>query len=124
MDERTDQEKRDDYCRGLRAIANFLEENPKAPVPTTQALGFYTSSKEAVADAARAPGKWKKDYTSWSFVLSQEFHGITLSYQCDRATVCERKVVGTRTVPSAYYAEHQEDVVEWECKDALLKPEE
>jgi len=122
MDERTEQEKRDDYCRGLRAIASFLEENSKAPLPTTTSLGFYTNLKEVVADAARTPGKWEKSYTSWSFVLTQEFHGITLSYQCDRATVCERKIVGTKRVEAYFSPAHDEDIVEWECNDPLLKP--
>jgi hypothetical protein len=55
-----------------------------------------------------------------------------LQFSVDREAVCQRKVVGTRTIPeqvipSEYVAErvipaHEEEIVVWDC-EPVLKPQ-
>lgn len=122
MDE---QNERDEMCRGLREVADFLERNPEAPLPSGQ-LGIWlgSDSKPALAAVARTEGKWNKEYSSYAFTLSKMFHGMRLAYMTGRSEVCTSKVVGKKLVESYLVKEHFEDIVEWECAESILKPNE
>lgn len=123
------QNERDEVCRGLREVADFLEDNPEAPLPSGQ-LGIWLSggsnSKTALAAVARTEGKWKKEYSAYAFTLSQMFHGIRLAYMTSRGEVCERVVTGKKLIPlhTSTIEEHYEDEVEWKCSESILKPDE
>ena len=125
MDEQNEQAKRDEMCRGLREVADFLESNPEAPLPSGN-LGMWlgSDSKTALAAVARTEGKWNKEYSSYSFTLSKMFHGVRLAYMTSRGEVCERIVVGKKHVPAVFLEEREEDIVEWKCAESILKPDE
>jgi hypothetical protein len=113
---------------GLREFAQFLEDNPEAPMPTATAGGRYNvflPSRAAFVAAAKAVGGKldKKDYPEL-MVLRRQFGPIEYDLNVKREQVCERVLVGTRTVPAVdAQPQHQEDVFEWKC-GSLLEPTE
>lgn len=128
------------YTNGLRAFADWLDAHPEVPLPNDgkssfSALGSFVldddQARETLAAVARAlPGKVDKDYSGESYMrVHGVVDGIHVSYVCNREAVCERVVVGQRTVskevPVAYEErEVTEDVVEWRCDDGIMRASE
>ena len=139
--------RRDAYIKGLRALADALEQNPgDLPLPyegNVSDITFHFLSaadpRAEMAAAARAlPCNWRKnvsDYTARGgeayFDLKGELHGVKVELTAYRADVCERVVTGTREVtekvkdPEALAAVPEVEVtrtvedVEWVCHPVM-----
>lgn len=100
--------------QAMRQLLDFLEARPELPftVPTVMAS---IGSREEMRQCALALGEAEKEYEGNWFNVYRMFGPIKYEVFCNRELVCEKRVVGTRTVP-----EHTEEVVEWECGDSLL----
>jgi hypothetical protein len=116
----------------LRAMADFYESHPLAPVPYDMAYGWmkaYMPNDQAKTILASL-GSFKKKYEDDYFRACVTLGHIELQFSVERTQICERKVVGTRvvpaqTVPSEYIPErfipeHEEEIVEWDCKEPIL----
>lgn len=120
----TDQErteKRLAFIQGLRDCANFLEQRPTIDVPNYAVMNIFVDTKEAIAAHARA-ATWEKIYLENWFTLSKKFGDVTLEVNTARETVCRRVIKGKKIVPAR--AEHEVDVVEWECDEVSLLAKE
>ena len=123
--------KQQKLSHGLRQLAEWYDKHPDAPIPydatTITVFGFSAKPEEV-----RAIGSAKKEWGESIFRLTVELPNATIRFIACRSDVCTRKVVGTRTVPekvvkateAEIIPEHEEDIVEWECHESLLKPEE
>ena len=132
------------YIKGLRALADTLEQHDELPLPardggriTWSFLGD-SDAREQMAVAARAiPCNWRKDMWGQEkhyFDLNGELHGLPITLGAYRDDVCERIVTGTHeetktvkdpealaAVPEVRVTETVEDI-EWRC-GSLLAPE-
>ena len=113
-----------DYARGLRAIADWYEAHPDIPVPHTGEVGIYgvKETKEEAARIAEALRPCRKVWDGEFFKLQREFEGLTLKFFFMRSAVCTARVVGHHVVPAT--PERVVEIVEWDCPDSLLRPEE
>ena len=89
MNERTE------FITGLRELANYLENNPDAPIPSSACLSvsvtdYYNPSgtKYALGQVARCPGPWQKELDDSYLTLIKEFHGVKYMVICARDHVC------------------------------------
>lgn len=127
--------KRENFIRGLREMAQFLEANPDTDPTTYPGNGreFSVYDRHEKSDAAmlaKLMGKCDKEFTSEQFVLSKTFGGEggpRLAFYFMRATVCERVVVGQKVIPAQVVPAKEEytlpevviDEVEWRCNPIL-----
>jgi hypothetical protein len=136
---------RAEYVKGLRALADLLEQHDELPLPyqggkhSPMSLTFLSDddAKGRLATAARLmPGRLDKqvresvDYGDY-FDLHGRIHGLHVKLTAYRDAVCERIVVGTREVTrevvvpvetrTETVTETVEDV-EWRC-GSLLAPD-
>jgi hypothetical protein len=111
-----------DFIRGLREFADFLEAHPEVPAPTYPDLSIFTD-RDGLRLAARAlPRAEKVGLGDSFFVLRGEFGNIEVQCMAPREQVCRRVVVGTEEVPEKVVPAHTKEVVEWECDEPLLAP--
>ena len=135
MIKHTDIEAKVKAIKQAREMLNWFEANdvmlpdslifwPSGCTASTYVLNSE-GGKEVMIDLARVcrdtHTKATKEYTSGYFVLQFNIGESSVRTICDRAMVCERKVVGTRVVPATTTPEHVVEEVEWECKESLLK---
>jgi hypothetical protein len=97
-------EQRRQFIEGLRAVANFYEENPSAYYDgmhlTINMYVFGSNARQTLARAARAFGQCRKIYDDVNITVSRQFSKqITLAVFAPRIRVCRP--------------------IEWEC-DPLL----
>lgn len=133
-------EQRAEYIKGLRALADALEQHPELILPYTGSgraglnvipLGADEQREQLAAWAKVLPGQKEKSPRDEYFDLIGAFHGVHIKVICDRAEVCERVVTGTReitkevpdpealaAVPTMTVTETVEDV-EWVCHPIL-----
>ena len=109
----------------LRAFATWLEDKPNIVKKLgNKVFGMYLSTysaKEDLAILVKEIGACEKEYLDNSLYLRRDFgKTVQLSLSTSREAVCAKKVVGTKTVPSAYYPEHEVDIVEWDCPESVL----
>jgi len=134
---------RAEYVRGLRALADVLEQHPEVPLPYQGSSPFYgrlsfsdfLTSEDPRADMAaarRALGvSMEKVDRGEYFDLHGNLHGLYFTLVAFRKDVCERVVTGTREVvveepdpvalaalPRVKRVEVVEDV-EWQCHPIL-----
>jgi hypothetical protein len=134
------EQKRAEYTKGLRALADILDANPDLPLPydgTGSALDWIELGEEARRGAAVfarvMPGTVDKSVsdTAGQFYLDFTLHGLRLRWITTRAEMCERIVTGTREieieepdpealarVPKIKRKQVVEDV-KWECRPVL-----
>lgn len=131
----TDDDKRAEYIRGMRALMDVLEANPEIPLPyhgTMTAVAVYFNglpdAKQLLAAAAKAiPCSWEKKTSEsgeydW-LELHGNLHGLRLVLEAFRDDVCERIVLGTEdreveeVVQPAVIRKITKpvEVVEWRC---------
>lgn len=121
---------RKEKIEGLRSIANFLEDHPELPLPDMDFRIYSLNSKEEAQAVARAFGNFEKGYSNWYATLTKAFvkgefgAEVALSYVFNREAICERKVVGVRTIPAEFVPAHTteartEEIVEWDCGSIL-----
>lgn len=132
----------------LRALADWLESNPKAvklpAIALTANEYIYAYAKKAdgstdysqtdeyetrskMREIARALGSCEKDYSGGLFELTKQFgdnYGsrIRLIFRTKRDAVCRKVVKSTKTIPAEtrVIPERIEEEVEWVCTDSLL----
>ena len=124
-------EERDGYIKGLRQLADLLENNEGLVLPYNKAhspIYIFTNSKKELQDWARAfLGTLEKKFDDESIKLSGKIDGLHIGIFGNREGVCERVVVGTREVivpareAREAEPEHTETVedVEWICGSLL-----
>lgn len=114
------EEARMDFIKGLRSLADFIEKNEALPVPYDSPFNIFVDNKEDLRRLQRiVGGKLSKDATDTFFYLRRAFGPLRLDININREEVCERIVIGRRTVP-----EHEEEIVQWRCADSILADEE
>lgn len=126
-------DQRQQFIDGLRSLADFMEANAVVPVPYIGSMIHTVRDREAFIPIARALGAGTKEYTNEYFFFGKSF-GQEIIYKLviKREKVCEAKVVGTRIIPAHVIparreeeiAEHTEEIIEWECKDSILAPQD
>ena len=118
---------RQEAILGMVELCTFLMENPSLPVPIVfkgySALCAFVDNKEELSAAGRVLVPFEKKYDSGYMRLERRFRRVRFQVIASRSDVCERVVVGKKTVPSQYIPEHEEEIVEWECEDPLLREE-
>jgi hypothetical protein len=136
-----DSQERAEYIKGLRALADALEQHPELRLPydgrsTGISVFPHGDQRAELADWARVlPGRKEKTPRNTYFDLHGSFHGLKITVVCQRDEVCERHVVGTREVeveepdpaavaalPKVKRTEILEDV-EWIC-GSILGPDD
>jgi hypothetical protein len=120
----TDQEKdiqRAEFVNGLRTLADFLVAHPGLPTPhaPTSFLIPSAGTPDAFEAQVRQLGTAKKVVTDNYVSMLRYFGPLALEVYTSRNTVCVRKVVGKKTIPALNIAEHEVDIVEWDCKPIL-----
>ena len=117
--------KREEYCAGLEALAQYLRTNPEVVLPDTKEFLNCLYDKTSFVQAVKSLGHCEKEYTNWTVKVFKQFGPLKYGVYTSRETVCEKKVVGKKIVPfrEAYLVqaepEHEEDIVEWECHPIL-----
>ena len=119
----------------LRAMADFYEAHPTAPIPFDLQYGWmhaYLPSGDEMKEFLRSLGSFKKVFEDDYFRAEVQVGEIALQFSTKRDNVCVRKVVGTKLVaeqviPSSYTEEriipaHEEEIVEWDC-EPIMAPE-
>jgi hypothetical protein len=128
-----EQHRRRQFIAGLRAVAQFYEENPAAWYDGMHlTLSMYIwgrAARKALSQTARAFGQCNKIYDDNNITVSRQFsEQVTLAVFAAKARVCRRIVLGTRILPERVVAATSEvripasrvEIVEWQC-DPLLK---
>jgi hypothetical protein len=99
-----------EYADGLRQFADFIEEHPNAPRPTTNRLYGFLYSREAFVSGVKELAKGGKVEKSMDqredgyYKASRKFGVVTFELNIPRKTVC-------RLVQPAVY----------DCPDSLLE---
>ena len=128
-----DQHRRRQFIDGLRAVAQFYEENPAAWYDGMHlTLNMYVwgrAARKTLAETARAFGQCNKVYDDTNITVSRQFsEQVTVAVFAPRARVCRRVVLGDRILPARIVPATKEvripasrvEIVEWQC-DPLLK---
>jgi hypothetical protein len=128
-----DQHRRRQFIAGLRAVAQFYEENPTAWYDGMHlTLNMYVwgrGARKALSETARAFGHCNKIYDDNNITVSRQFsEQVTIAVFAAKARVCRRIVLGARILPEKIVAATSEvripasrvEIVEWQC-DPLLK---
>jgi hypothetical protein len=106
---------RDTTIAALRDLADFLAEHPDCPMPYLANANAFVDTREEMRQAIRSiGGKLEKGYDENFMTVRKDFGPISYEINIRRELVCNRRVVGTRTVP-----ERTEDVVEWDCGNIM-----
>jgi hypothetical protein len=131
----TEQHRRLQFIEGLRAVANFYEQNPGAWYDGMHlTLNMYVwgrAARKKLAETARAFGRCDKVCDHDHITVSRRFsEQVTVAVFAPRAQVCRRVLLGTRTLPPRIIPATEElhipasrvEIVEWKC-DPLLQPD-
>jgi hypothetical protein len=122
-----------EYVKGLREAADFLEAHGHNfhVGQTTLYIHPQANPKEDAALFAKLAGYVEKSFTGRSddvFVLRREFSGgVDIKLLTNRANVCERVVVGMKTLAAhdgytiAAQPEREVEIVEWKCAPILAE---
>jgi hypothetical protein len=121
------------FIQGLRAVANFYEENPTAWYDgmhlTLNMFVWGRAARKTLAETARAFGQCNKVYDDTNITVSRQFsEQVTVAVFASRAKVCRRVVLGACVLPARIVPatgeisipEARVDIVEWQC-DPLLQ---
>ena len=109
-----------EYVAGLRKIADFYEANPSLTLPTDTSFTVYGyDAKEDVLKLVHMLGNCKKEFLESVFYIVKAFGGFKLKFCFSKSKVCERIVTGTKVIPSIYFPERIEEIVEWKCHPLL-----
>lgn len=119
-----------EYTDGLRAIADWLDGHPEVEGMPEELDVTALNTKEEAAIVLKALRPCAKEYDETFFKITRKFGSIKLKFLFWRDAVCQRVVIGKKTVeahlrpaqmiPAEVVEAHEEDVVEWRCGEALL----
>lgn len=117
--EKVELTKQQQYSRNLRALADWYDGHPNAPLDNPS-VSKQNYAFNATPDEIRAIGAGEKVFEGelFHYVVKSEF--FKLSWIELRSKICTPRIVGKKTIPSAYYPEREEDIVEWDCPGSLL----
>jgi hypothetical protein len=125
------------FTEELRRLADIYDANPGLPLPFKVTVSVTTGDdmRANFAAFARAAGPCDKEVAGGLFSLrATDFEAIEFSAIALREDVCERVVIGVRTVevvepdPDVVAALPKvrrmvnEEQVEWRCPDSILRP--
>lgn len=118
------------WLNGIRQMADFLEQHPDVPLPSDHQPVYIwgTDAKRQLAAAALALGDAEKEADASFFSLVRRFGPIVYTVKACRENVCERVVVGTKTITTQVPPEgvemltvtSEEEIVEWRCPPSIL----
>jgi hypothetical protein len=117
---------RSDVIAGLREYALFLEQHPLVPEPVVALFNVFAWTPDEFRAIARTLGDARKGESESWFYLQKTFGNGAVGFELNtaRASICTRRVVGTRTIPAKpATVETTEDIVEWDCPDSILNTE-
>ncbi|MBI3936388.1 MAG: hypothetical protein HY323_05380 [Betaproteobacteria bacterium] len=107
----------------LREIADWLDAAPDFEGSISASINLYTHDAAGFYALVRAlGGKRKKDGVGNTFWVERRFGqaGVITVFAHDREQVCRKVVTGTREISEEVIPAHTEEIIEWECPDALL----
>jgi hypothetical protein len=110
-----DRVQRDALIQGLRDFLTFIETHPEAPLNYAPSLMAHVETVEELKAAGRLMGSAMKDFNGDYVSLKKSFGPICYDVYIRREKVCEKRVVGSRHVHA-----HDEDLVEWDCKESIF----
>lgn len=117
---------RQEWIDGLKALTEFLDSHPAAPLPYLGTMNAFVETKEEMAEAARGiGGKIAKDSLDNFYYLRKEFGPIGYHVNIEREKICKKVVIGTRTIPATpertipASPEIVEEITEWQCGEIL-----
>lgn len=105
----------------LRAFADWLEEHPIARVTGKSFFFCVADGKEDFAAIAREIGSFRKDPDDTWISIEKRFGSIHYRVIIAREEICEKVVIGKKTVPATEAItipakpEREEEIVEWRC---------
>lgn len=119
------------------ALSAWFKKHPNAPALNQWSCDYFyvtlpkTESKEELAKLVKGIGSCRKqvsmDESDFEFIVEvgSANHGARLKFITSRANVCEKKVVGFKSVPAQVIPEcvipaREEEIVEWSCPDSIL----
>ncbi len=114
---------RKETLAGMRDLLWFLEQNPDITLPSFVFTTWVWNKADLLAKG-RALGTVAKEVGSGTFTLSKHFaKAVALKVSTYQSNVCEKKVVGQKTVEyqpaREAVQEHTEDVYEYDCKPLM-----
>lgn len=114
------------FAKDLRDMANFIEKNEDIPLPSSVTIQVFPNGKEGMGLVAKAMKSFEKLYCDQLIRIKKSFGRVQLEAIEMRANICERRVIGTKTVkvqkPVTFQeVEETKEIVEWDCGDPLLK---
>lgn len=108
------------YARALRAVADWYDAHPDAPLPGDVTLRIACEdTRDEVERVARLAAPCRKEINDNFFDLTKDIEGIELRFIFWRSTVCTRRVTGYVEVPEHTTAAYRREVVEWDCAPIL-----
>jgi hypothetical protein len=128
------------YAEQISIAAEVVEATQGLPAPCVWAYGssghvqvqwqlMNSDAKETQRETAKQiirviGGHWKKDASTDQFTFERDYRGISLEIMASRSQICERIVVGTKTVvipakPAEPEQTIEVDEVEWRCEPVL-----
>lgn len=114
--------------QGMRECLEWLENHPEVELTAPEINGhvYGNNAKERMGQHARAMGHADKDFIQqWAYLRKRFSGGVRYSVSVSREDVCERVVVGTKTIPAhADYVipaapETEVEIIEWRCSSLL-----
>lgn len=115
-------EERAKWFADLREMVDFVEASGLEPGIAVM-LQVQCDSRDGLIRAARAMGRTQKSAFGNYFFVERYFGHHHLYAATPREQVCTRKVLEVKRVPATVIPAHNEEVVEWECPDSILKLE-
>ncbi len=96
---------RSEFIRGLRAIANFYEQNANAYYDDMRlTVSMYVGGREArttMAAMARAFGQYNQTYDERNVTIARSFsEQVTLALFASKQKICRRVVIGEHILPA------------------------
>lgn len=130
--------KRQYFIRGLRDLADLYEKNPDLPTPVTSDFNVFfwadDSTRERLSKIGRMLGTFDKlpNFAGNWYSLRKKFGEISIYFNFVKENVCIKRVVGTQKVKKRVYptsiepaeVEVEEEIVEWDCPNGLLRSDE
>lgn len=110
-----------EFARSLRQLADFYEDRPNLPQPSTSLCAYMP--KSLARETMSSIGNFEKEYNGDYFSALKTIGGLELRFATPRENVCEKVVVGTKLIPrqvlpataETIIEAHEEEITEWQC---------
>jgi hypothetical protein len=120
-----------EFVESLRALADFYEAHPTLPPAYSMSgtdISIFAQGKEELAGISEVfypKAEIKSCETFFRLFYTEKLGAFTLQALDYHSQVCERKVVGHRTVKKQVATgytevEEREEVVEWHCPEIAV----